>query len=107
MNKEILECVDKIVAYIKNTSSYQGYLKTRELLDKDMELKKIIADVKRYQQMLVKKKDTEIEKKLDSLIEQLNNSPLYLEYNNYLEEINNMLIIFENKINKYFNDVFN
>ena len=33
--------------------------------------------------------------------------PSYLEYQNYQEEINNLLTIFENKINKYFFDVFN
>ena len=107
MNKEILNKVLEIIEYIKNTPDYKGYLKAKELLDKDIKLKELIEKIKQTQKLLVKTKDLKLEKELEKLNQELNNNPLYIEYNNYLNEVNNMLIIFENKINKYFNDVFN
>ena len=107
LNKEILDKVSEIVEYIKNTPDYKGYLKTKELLDKDIKLKELIEKIKKTQKLLVKTKDLKLEEELDKLTQELNSNPLYLEYSNYLSEVNNMLAIFENKINKYFNDVFN
>ena len=98
LNKEILDKVDEIISYIKNTSEYKEYIKARDLLKEDKELNEIVKNPS-------KKKVLEL--KIKSSLDILNNSPLYVEYENLQTEINNMLIIFGNKINKYFNDVFN
>ena len=108
LNKEILAKVSEIVDFIKETSEYKNYLKARELLSKDKELMSLINDIKKYQKEIVKgSKTKELEEKIADCLEKLNSSPLYNEYCNYQEEVNNMLTIFENKINKYFDDVFN
>ena len=107
LNKEILDKTSEIIEYIKNTPDFKGYIKTKELLDKDITLKELIEKIKKTQKLLVKTKDLKLEKELAKLTQELNNNPLYLEYSNYLNEVNNMLIVLENKINKYFNDVFN
>lgn len=110
MNKEeILEKVEEIVDYIKSSDVYKNYLKSRELLSLDKELVNLIDNIKKYQQEIVKNinKKEELELKIKENLNILNESPTYLEYLNYQEELNNMLTIFENKINKYFIDVFN
>ena len=110
MNKEeILEKVDEIVNYIKTSDVYKNYLKAKDLISLDKELVNLIEDIKKYQKEIVKnitKKD-ELELKIKENLDILNENPTYLEYLNYQEKLNNLLTIFENKINKYFEDVIN
>ena len=109
MNKEIEEKVDNIIDYIKNSNNYKNYLKAKEILNTREDLKELIEDIKRIQKEIIRNpnKKEELEIKLKKKIELLENDITYNEYNNYLSEVNNMLAIFENKINKYFDDVFN
>ena len=46
-------------------------------------------------------------KELDELVDELNNHPLYREYNNTLSEINNTYGIIESSLNNYFNKIMN
>lgn len=108
-NKEIQNKVLEIVDYIKETDTYKNYLKSKDLLSNDKEITSLIEKIKDYQKEIVKypnKKD-ELEIKINHIFDILNNNPTYLEYLEYQDELNNMLTIFENKINKYFYDVFN
>lgn len=109
LNKELNDKLDNIVNYIKESNSYQNYLKAKELLNKDEKLKEKFKSIKKYQKEIVKNpsKKKELEKKIQECLDELNKSPLYTEYLGYLEEVNNMLNIFENKLNKYFYDLFN
>ena len=108
-NKEIEAKVLEIVDYIKESEDYKKYLKARELIESDQRLMEIISLVKKYQKEIVKNpfKKKELEEKIADCLEILNSDPTYLEYLTLQEEINNLLIIFENKINKYFESVFN
>lgn len=109
MNKEIENKIDEIILYIKNTDSYKNYLKARDLLDSRSDLKDIIENIKKIQKDIIKnpnnKKD--LEKELNKNIKLLESDIVYDQYNMYLSEVNNMLAIFENKLNNYFSDVFN
>ena len=106
--KEILDKVDEIVKFIKDTKEYQNYVKAKKLLEEDKELNKLINEIKEYQKSIVRGLNKkELEAKIQENLDKLNSSPLYLEYNNNLAEVNNLIVIFENKINKYFEDVFN
>ena len=72
-------------------------------------LKELINKIKKYQKEIVndKSKEKELDLKIQNCLDILNEDPLYLEYLRYLEEVNNYLNIFENKLNKYFFDLFN
>ena len=106
--KEILDKVDEIIKFIKDTREYQNYISAKKLLEEDEELNKLIAEIKEYQKSIVRGLNKkELEDKIQENLDILNSSPLYLEYNNNLAEVNNLIVIFENKINKYFEDVFN
>jgi len=109
LNKEIDDKLDEIVEYIKNTDSYKNYLKAKSKLEERDDLKIIINNIKRLQKEIIKNPSNkkELEKELNKNIEILESDITYSEYNNYLSEVNNMLAIFENKLNNYFYNVFN
>ena len=107
--KEINAKILEIIEYIQTTESYQNYLKARKILEQNEKIMNLIQDIKALQKELVKNplKKEELDLKIKEKLNILNTEPSYLEYQTYQEEINNLLTIFENKINKYFFDVFN
>ena len=107
MNKEIENKLESIIDYIKETPDYKNYLKAKELINKDEELKNIIEKIKEYQKKIVKTNDLELKKESELLVAKLNNNILHNQYLEYLTNVNNMLNIFENKLNKYFFNLFN
>lgn len=109
MNKELEDKLDEIILYIKDTESYNNFLKAKEKLNQRDDLKIIIEKIKKLQQQMIKypNKGIELEIELNDNLKILENDFDYVQYNNYLIEVNNLLNIFENKINKYFEDIFN
>lgn len=107
--KEINAKILEIIEYIQTTESYQNYLKARKILEQNEKIMNLIQDIKTLQKELVKNqsKKEELDLKIKEKLNILNTEPSYLEYQTYQDEINNLLTIFENKINKYFFDVFN
>ena len=107
MNKEIEEKVDEIIEYIKSSDSYKNYLKAKDILEKRNDLKEIINTIKKQQKEIIKNpSNKDLENKLNKNIKILEEDIIYSQYNDYLKDVNNMLIILENKLNKYFEDVF-
>ena len=109
MNKEIEEKLDEIINYIIESNSYKNYLKAKDLINVREDLKEKINKIKKMQKEIVKntsQKD-ELQNEYDNLLKELNDDITYYQYNKYLREVNNMLAIFENKVNKYFEDIFN
>ena len=105
MNKEILQKIDEIIKYIEESSEYQKYLKLKESINKDKDLKELINKVRILQQDVVHHKENK--SKLDQMTNELENYPLYREYINTLDEINNIYSIIENSLNNYFRDKLN
>ena len=108
LNKEIENKVDEIINYIKNTDSYKNYLKAKEILDSKEDIKNKIKEIKLYQKQIVNGigNKKELENKIKDYLDYLENDITYISYKEYLDEVNNMLNIFENKINNYFDEVF-
>ena len=108
LNKEIENKVDEIIDYIKNTDSYKNYLKAKEILDSKEDIKNKIKEIKLYQKQIVNGigNKKELENKIKDNLDYLENDITYISYKEYLDEVNNMLNIFENKINNYFDEVF-
>ncbi len=107
--EEILAKVDEIINFIKENKTYQDYLKAKDILNNESNLMELINHIKNYQKLIVNKKinSKDGEKKIKECLDILNEEPIYLQFIELQKEVNNMLIIFENKINKYFEDVFN
>ena len=105
MNKEIDLKVDEIIQDIENSEVYQKYLSLKEEINNNKKLMELINKVRIMQKdVLHQRKD---EKELNILMDELNNHPLYREYNNTLYEINNTYGIIESSLNNYFNKLLN
>lgn len=109
LHKEILEEIESLVQDIKSSSSYQTYLKITEKMKQNESLMTLIQEYKTTQQQLVKadydkqkEKKQELEEKLNSLSHRLNQIPLYVEYLNIQEELNNTF----GQIKMFFEDYF-
>lgn len=104
-DKVILDKVDEIINVIKTSPNYQKYLLLQEKMNNNQELISLINKVKALQKGLVngKNKEDELKEKMTSL----ENNPLYREYNNTINDINNEFAIVENTLNNYFDKKFN
>ena len=112
MNKEILNEVDKIIEYIKDTADYKDYLYLKEKLSNNEKANNLIKEIKNLQKDIVKleleKKDiTELDNKIQSNLQELNKMPLYVEYTQKQEVLNDMYQIIKSRLDEYFYDKFN
>lgn len=104
---EILKKVDEIIDYIENSDNYKKYLIIKEKMNNDQEINDLINEVKHLQKRLANHYNKQLEIELEEKNKLLNNIPLYREYLNTLDEINNIYNIIENSLNKYFYDKLN
>ena len=105
MNKEL----DGIIDYIINGKSYKKCIELKNKMDCNEEIKNIIDRIKILQKKYVKSNymDSSIKKELDELEEVLNNYPIYVEYNNYLNDVNEMINYVKDELNDYFYKLLN
>ena len=99
--------LEELFKTIENSKTYKEYIKIRDILDKDSEIKKIIDEIKELEKQATylenigdekyKEIDDEIARKADAL----NNKQVYQEYLNKMDEFNNELAISANMIEKY------
>ena len=103
MNKEL----DELVSYIKNTSSYKNCISIKKKMDENEEICSLIEKIKSLQKKYVKSNyDDSIKEELDKLEFKLNSIPIYVEYNNNLEKVNEMIDLVKDELNDYFTDLF-
>lgn len=105
--EEILNKVDEILNYIENTDDYKKYLLIKEKMKNDIEINDLLNEIRHLQKKLANNNNKEIERELEEKNKILGNIPLYREYLNILDEINNIFNIIENSLNKYFYDKLN
>lgn len=105
MNNEVLNKIDEIILTIENSSEYQKYLLLKDKSSKDKELMLLINKIRVLQKDFTH--HLTVKDELDKLTNELNNYPLYREYNNVLDEINNTYAIIESSLNKYFQSRLN
>lgn len=104
MNKEINDKISEIIDYIKMSDNYKKYLLLKDEINNDLNIKKYLLEIKDLQKDIVKNKNKELEEELNKKINILDNIPLYREYTNTVYEINNMICIINDTLNKYFVD---
>ena len=112
MNSEILEKVDEIIEYIKETTEYKDYIYLKEKLEANDKVKKLVSEVKKLQKELVRKEvskeDTkELENKYKETLSELDKIPLYKDYSDSVNTLNNMYTNIKERLDNYFNDKLN
>lgn len=99
--------LEELFNTIENSTLYKEYLKMKDILSKDKEIKLLIDEIKELEKQATylenigdnkyKDIDEEIKRKADIL----NNKQVYQEYLNKMEEFNNELAISSKMIEKY------
>ena len=102
-----MEELNKIIDYITNSSEYKKCISLKDKMSNNSKLMDKINKVKVLQKKYIKSNDLSIKKELDLLIEELNNEPLYYNYMNNLEKVNEMISFVNDELNDYFYRVIN
>lgn len=105
MNNKIIDKIDEIISEIENSDEYQKYIILKDKISNNKELMLLINRVRILQKDYLHHLSSKEE--LDKLTNELNDNPLYREYKNTLDEINNMYTIIENSLNNYFQNKLN
>ena len=105
MNKEVSEKINEIIDEIESSPLYKKYLSLQDKINNNKELMELINKVRVMQKDVLHKKTNKEE--LDILVNELNDHPLYREYNNTIYEINNIYGIIESNLNNYFERIIN
>jgi len=101
--------LDELFQAIKESSEYKAYCNIGEVLDRDEEIKELIADIKKLQQKSVKLEEAgdnsylEVDKKINDKVKRLNDKPVYQEYLRRMDELNDVLSESSNQIESYIN----
>ncbi len=102
LDSSIKELKDDIIS----SSEYKEYIKTKEVLDNNKDIKDLIKKITSTQKKLVSGKgDSNLDEELDTLYEKLYS---YEEYNEYIEAATKLNVIIsdtQKELEKYFNSL--
>ena len=112
MNNLILDKVDEIINYIKETSEYKDYLFLKDKVSKNNKINNLIEEVRTIEKELVKlevnnKDITDLEKEYNSKLEELNKIPLYKDYVDTVEKLDNIYQDIKDRLDNYFYEKLN
>lgn len=107
LNKEILDKVEEITQFIKDSSSYQNYLLLEDKMKSHPKIPKLIEEIKKLQKRAVQMESQgleidSIEKELSSLEEQLEEIPLYQDFIDTQKELNDSFSFIKESIEELF-----
>lgn len=112
LENKVLNKIDEIIDYIKESKTYKRFLLVEEQMNNNDELMNLINEIKSIQQELVKKEEmdldtTDLNNKYQVLKDELYSYPIYNEYNELLEELDNTYQEIKIVIEKYLNEKMN
>lgn len=103
MNNDIIKEMDLVIDKIKSSSEYTNYINILEQVNKSNDIKVLTDEIRKIQKDLIKIPSIKLEELLKVKKEELNNIPLYLDYKDKLEVLNNMLLLIKDKCDIYIN----
>lgn len=104
LNKEL----DSLIVYIKNTYEYKECIKIRKQMYLNDELMKLIDEVKSLQKKYIKSNyDDKVGEKLEQKNNELLSIPIYVQYNQMLDKVNEMIDYVKDSLNDYFYNLMN
>ena len=107
MNNEILNSIDDIIDTIKSSEDYKDYIYLKDKLSKHDKANSLIKKIKKKQKELVKKRVnkediTDIDKEINGLVKELNMIPLYNDFINKQETLNELYQVIKSRLDDYF-----
>ncbi len=112
MNNQILNEVDKIIEFIKESDDYKDYIYLKDKLSKHEEANNLINEIKKLQKQAVKqevnKMDTkELDNKIKDNLDKLNKIPLYRDFIDKQEVLNDYYQTIKERLDEYFYNKMN
>lgn len=107
INKEIEDKLNDIVFCIKDSDEYKKCIEIKKQMDKNSDLTQLITEIKELQKKYIRENDDSLKKELQEKEKQLNQIPIYIEYNNYLREVNEKINLIKESLNEYFDEKLN
>lgn len=105
---ELNSALDRVISTIKESDEYKKCLELREKMKDNEDITLMIENVKRLQKEYVKSGYSEdTKKKLDEVVEKLNQIPLYVMYNQELDKVNIKIDYVRESLNDYFYQLLN
>ena len=106
---KILSLVEELKELIIDTDEYKKYIYYKNVIDKNIELKKIINEIKIKQKNIVNKSynNKKIDKEefeLKNLFSKLKNNEDYINYLESAKTLNNLITDTQKKFESYFNE---
>lgn len=102
--------IDELFQAINESKEYKAYQNIGEVLEQDKEINDLIKEIKTLQQKSVRLEEQEneeykeIDKEIDELVKKLNSKPIYQEYMKRMNELNDVLAMSSNQIEKFINN---
>lgn len=107
MNNKILNEVDKIIEFIKESDDYKDYIYLKDKLSKHEKANNLINEIKKLQKQAIKqevnKMDTkELDNKIKDNLDKLNKIPLYRDFIDKQELLNDYYQTIKERLDEYF-----
>ncbi len=112
LENKVLSKIDEIIDYIKDSNTYKRFNIVEEQMSNNDELMSLINEIKVIQQEIVKREEIDLDTQdlsnmYQALKKELYSYPIYVEYNELLEELDNTYQEIKIIIEKYLNDKIN
>lgn len=106
--ENVYKALDDVINTIIESDDYKKCISYKEQMSSNSEIVELIKKVKELQKKYIRSGyDKEIKSQLDSIEEELNNIPIYREYNSSLINVNEMINYVKDSFNDYFNKLLN
>ena len=101
---------NELVGSITKSDLYKRYIELKKQMLDNVEIMSLIDKVKNLQKEIIRKKakgleTKEIDEEINQTISELNEIPLYAEYDRIQEELNNTLQVIKKTIESCINDI--
>jgi len=112
LNNKIIEKAVEIVELIKNSDLYKDYINVSSKMKNNKEIMGLIDEVKEIQKQIVKEEYkgidiSSLEYDLNEKLEKLDTYPIYLDYKELQEQLNEEIQMIREKIEKHINEITN
>lgn len=102
----LIDEFDELLELIKQSDEYKEYVRLKELVSNNEDIKRLTDEIKKIQKSIVRSKgNKELEKELESKNIELNSIPLYNDYIESIDKLNELLLIVKNKFDSFINEL--